>query len=384
MRNDVTIKRTSILVVLLCALFFQGCTGKSLEMSANTSSLTMDYENLYMEFDQANHSFMIGYKNNDSNIKANGKLYTYDYPQVANVYKITPWDTDKDPFNNPISEWKLVSFKTSEILIGNPKYKNAMSEYDQLSRQERLSVIYSMTRIESFDTNEMNIIKKGFPNALFSNYFIKSTFPAIKSNLYEITSFDVNLDREIVIDTVIDKTVDYYVIRRSIDGIIVGLPSSVDLYCSNYDDKTKRERLIASEEYQMFYDGVDIYEVHSNDKATEKDIVVYLKDQPLLSFEQAINKASKTISQIISDSDKEKKDTHIYAAELVYLTVQITDMSGTDFYSAEHIIRDPNNAYLYPFWVIYIYSNYMCLGEDIAEHKPLLVNAVTGEVIISN
>lgn len=380
----VFIKRTCIIVVLLCAVFLQGCTGDSPDLSANNPGLTIDYEDLHIEFDQVNHSFMIGNKNNDDIQKAKGKLYTHDYPQTANVYKITPWDTDKDPFYNPISEWQLASFKTTELLMGNTKYKNAMSEHDQLSRQERLSVIYSMTRIDAFETNEMYTIKTGFPNAVFSNYVLKSTFPAIKSNLYEISSFDVNLDREVVVDTIIDKTVDYYVIRRSIDGIIVGLPSSVDLYCSNYNDKTKQERLIASEEYQMFYDGVDIYEVHSNGKATEKDIVVYLKDQYLLSFEQAINKASKTISQILSDSDKEKKDTHIYAAELVYLTVQITDMSDNDFYSAEHIIRDPNNAYLYPFWVIYIYSNYMCLGEDIADHKPLLVNAVTGEVIICN
>ena len=45
---------------------------------------------------------------------------------------------------------------------------------------------------------------------------------------------------------------------------------------------------------------------------------------------------------------------------------------------------DGDNSYIYPFWVFYISEDQYVLGEDQAVTKPILVNAITGEVIVCN
>ncbi len=174
-----------------------------------------------------------------------------------------------------------------------------------------------------------------------------------------------------VLDHVKDRQINYFVIRRSIDGIPVGVPELVESDYDVYDKNDNYVRLIASEEYKMFYDGQSIYEVHNNAKATEKTIQVYLKDRNILSLEDAVGKVAVHISDLLSDSVRSGNETYIYAIELVY----ISDVQ----FDKDHKYE----GYLYPFWVIYVHSNYMSAGYDIADSYSLLVNAVTGEVYVS-
>jgi len=48
------------------------------------------------------------------------------------------------------------------------------------------------------------------------------------------------------------------------------------------------------------------------------------------------------------------------------------------------LVSHGDNSYIYPFWVFYISEDQYVLGEDQAVTKPILVNAITGEVIMCN
>lgn len=379
---------TLIAIVLIITSLFQGCSdnnstkpkletislgeeGCSNTFSENTENDSHAYGKLNIEINNNDHFFIFNSTFNDTDLYITGKILTYDYPKTVNVYKISSLDDFQSPFANPIKKWKSVSFQTTSLLMGKPKYKNNMKAYDQLSRLERVGVIQSMTRMSTTDLREMETIQAGYPKVIFTDYVLKSTFPAVNSNLYEITAYDIKLNCEVVIDTIKDRPVDYYVIRRSVDGITVGLPSCIDLHYEKYNEISKTGTEVINEDMKMFFDGVNIYEVHNNTKIIKSNMDIYMKDKKVLSFEQACDKASSYISQLLSDSMIEGRETYIYAAELVYLTVLETD-------------NNTYEAYLYPFWIIYIQSNYMSVGEDIADHQPLLVNAVTGEVVVCN
>lgn len=94
----------------------------------------------------------------------------------------------------------------------------------------------------------------------------------------------------------------------------------------------------------MFYDGMDIFEVHSN-KANEHDVELLLKDQPLLSFEDALDRSSPYIYQLLSDSVRESVDTHIYATELVYMTVRKYDLGNVSGPHDRHSVSDNFEMY---------------------------------------
>lgn len=381
-----TATKVPIIATVICAVLLQGCSSNNINTTSSNSSIeTVDYGQLDVDIDQSNHSFSIKCESVNKDLCLQGKLLTFDHPKTVDVYKIIPFDEEPELFYNPIKEYKRVWFQALTILMGQAViYSDGTVGTDRLSRDERNSVIKSMERVDSSDIKQMEIIKAALPNATFSDYALRYTYPAIKSDLYQISTFDKKLKRETLADTIKDRSFDYYVIRRSINGIVVGMPYNIDTRYVNYNKVKKEETSIYSEDWKMFYDGVNIYEVHTNDKATEKDIEIYLKDQPVLTFEQAMSKASPTITQMLTDSAKGIKDTHIYAAELVYLTVQVSDMRNVDYYNDYNRVPASYDAYLYPFWAIYILSNQTAAGEDIADHRPLLVNAVTGEVLICN
>ncbi len=357
----------SIGVIVLC-----GCSGNvDFDESAVPPSSVFDYGLLTVEVNLDNHVFVMRYKET----YYEGVILTYDYPQFANVYKIIPFDEEPTVFFNPIKEWRRVWFQALGLLTGaQRKYNDITNKYEQLSRYERNSVVESMTRQNISDLEQMKIIKSAYPSAVFDDYILKSTYPAIERNLYDIQSFDVLQKESVVIDTINNRSFDYYVIRRSLNGILVGTPSNIDLHYVDNDDAGLTKISIYSEEWKMFYDGLNIYEVHNNNNVTEQNIENYINDQPVLSFEQALSEAAPTITNILSDSIISGKETKIYAAELVYLTIQESDINNHDNY----------DAYLYPFWVIYIHTNYMSAGVDCAYRKPVLVNAITGEVVICN
>lgn len=210
---------------------------------------------------------------------------------------------------------------------------------------------------------------------------MRYTYPVTSSDLYDIRTFDSVRKKEVTADIIKERPFDYYVIRRTFDGIIVGTPENLYTHYAKCDAVKKEETFISSGDWNMFYDGTDIYEVHENNKATVNDIEVYQSNQPILSIEQALKKAAPTLYRFISDSEKE---TRIYAVELVYLTVQVSDMSNVDYYNDDYIPRNNDVAYLYPYWVVYIHSDYMSVGVDEADHRPLLINAITGEEIVCN
>ncbi len=376
-------KKTTLAIVimtLIAAMLMQGCKGEITDNSSETQPSSIEYEQLKIDIDNENHCFVI--KKDDSNIEMKGMILTYDHPDTANVYKIVPYDEEPEIYYNPIKEWQRVEFQPLTILNGFPvHYLDGTFGDARLSRSERKGVIDSLTRINAPDFGRMEKIKTSCPNAVFSDYVIRYTYPATDTDLYELTTFDLIRKTEVTVDFIKEKPIDYYVIRRSVGGITVGTPSNIYTHYEKYDDKKKEETLIFNEEWKFLYDGKDLYEIHTNDKATEKNIKVYQSDLPVLPVEQAFKKAAPSINRILSDSQKE---TWIYAAELVYLTVQLTDVSNIDYNNANYIPRSRNEGYWYPFWVIYTHSNFMSVGADEADHRPLLVNAITGEVILCN
>lgn len=361
-------------------ILIDGNSSVALSNSESTNVSSADMGEIYVDINQSTHSFEIRYETTDKEILSEGNILTQGCPKTANVYRIMPFDEDYDTLYNPFENWDHVWFQSRALVMGNTLYNDDKTEQYQLSRSDRNSYIHSVTRVAASDLEQMKTIEAAFPKATFADYVLKSTFPAVNNDIYKVTSFDIALNKTITVETIKERPINYYIVRRSVDGITVGLPFYVDMFYSVYNDEKRIETRILNEDYNVFYDGTDLYEVHTNDKATEKDIELYQEKQPIISFEQAIDNASPTISKILSDAVNNGKDTHIYAAELVYLTIQISDMSNVDYYN-DHITRESYEAYMYPFWVVYVHSNYMCFGEDVADCKPVLINAITGEVV---
>ena len=369
-----------IFLIVVGTVLLQSCSVKNVDNSATTQPAEVEFEKLKVEIDKDNNLFIL--KSEELNQEFKGMILTYDYPNTANVYKIVPYSGESVLFYNPIKDWQRVWFQALPILNGQTNIAlDGTVGKDRLSRLERKSVIESLTRVDVADFKHFEIIKTAYPNVTFGNYVLRYTYPVTSSDLYDIRTFDLIRKKEVTADIIKERPFDYYVIRRTFDGIIVGTPENLYTHYDKYDAVKKEETYISSENWNMYYDGTDIYEVHDNDKATVNDIEVYQSDQPILSLEQALKKAAPTLYRFISDSEKETK---IYAVELVYLTVQVSDMSNVDYYNVEYIPRNNDVAYLYPYWVVYIHSDYMSMGFDEADHRPLLINAITGEVIVCN
>ncbi|MCR4702850.1 MAG: hypothetical protein K5665_04190 [Saccharofermentans sp.] len=370
MKKDKQLQRIIVIMTVIISILFTGCSVRLEENNTTNSSLSIvECGQTLAEIDSNNYTFTIKYEDGEEKQYLEGVMFTQECPKTANVYKVISFD--EDLFENPINLWKRVLFQSERLLDGQFETDVDSSKQVQLSRSEREDVIKSTTRIISSDFEQASVIQNSFSDVVFSDYMVKITFPAISTSLYTITSYDTDLDKEIYVDTIKNRALNLYVTRQSIGGINVGIPSTLNGRYEDYDDKNKMETLIFDSANKMFYDGIDIYEVHTNDKKMEP----YLNDQPIISFEQAMEKALPDISLIISDSTDKEKELHIYAAELAYLTIVLSDMSNGQ-------TRDTNNMFFYPFWVIYVQSNYLCVGEDIAENKPVLVNAITGDVYV--
>lgn len=374
MMFSLKIKKTmshTVIATLIGSVLLQGCSGSVKESSSFSQTLkTVDYDCFSMEMDYANHTFVIKSCDGDKDKSWEGKLLTFDYPKTANVYRAEPWENSNVPFHNPIKDWHLIMFQSEVLLMGNSVINDATSD-KQLNRAERIGVINSLTRINTSDLEQIDKIKSGYSNVTFSDYLLKCAYPPVKSDVYELTEFDVKRNVDTILDHVKDRQINYYVIRRSLDGLPVGAPGFIECGYDVYDKNSNFVRTIVSEEYKLLYDGQNIYEVHNNARATEKTIQVHLKDRNLIPLEEAVGKVAAPISELLFDSMKSGKETNIYAIELVYLS----DVKFDKNHKYE--------GYLYPFWVIYVHSNYMSAGKDIADSYSLLVNAVTGEVYVS-
>ena len=387
-------KRTVVIMLVLCALIAQGCfdnnsanqslagiplSGKnteSTESSAADSAMPGDdYEQLRIETDKDNHLFVIKYIKAGKEYQLDGKLLTYGYPETANVYRIIPSYEDKNVQFNPVEGWTDCFFQAYSSLTCLIGHNSETGTEEVLSKAERNSVNDSMVRLDNADYKQMAKIRSAFPEAVFGDYTLRFTYPPTNTDLYEIDYDNPYNRRDYILDTIKGRQFDYYVTRRVIDGIIVGLPANADFFCLRYDKAMKQTTTIESEEWIEFYDGKDIYEVHCY-TANKKDTEVYLKSKPVMSVEQAFDKAKPIIIERLS----ENKETHIYAAELVYLVVTVYDMSN-EIFSDEKTTSDTYETYLYPFWVFYMHSNYKAMGSDSADRDPVIVNAITGEAI---
>ena len=387
-------KRTIVIMAVLCALIAQGCSDnksanqslagiplsggntEETESSAENSAISgTDYEQLRIETDQDNHSFAIKYIKAGKEYQLDGKLLTYGYPETANVYRIIPSYEDRNVQFNPVEGWTDCLFQAYSSLTCIIGHNSETGTEEVLSKAERNSVNDSMVRLDNADYKQMAKIRSAFPEAVFGDYTLRFTYPPTNTDLYEIDYDNPYNRRDYILDTIKGRPFDYYVTRRVIDGIIVGLPANADFFCLRYDKAMKQTTTIESEEWIEFYDGRDIYEVHCY-RANEKDTEVYLKSKPVMSVEQAFDKAKPIIIERLS----ENKETHIYAAELVYLVVTVYDMSN-EIFSDEKTTSDTYETYLYPFWVFYMHSNYKAMGSDSADRDPVIVNAITGEAI---
>ena len=381
-------------MVVLCALIAQGCfdnnsANQSLagiplsggntvttESSAENPAISgTEYEQLRIETDQDNHSFAIKYIKAGKEYQLDGKLLTYGYPETANVYRIIPSYEDRNVQFNPVEGWTDCLFQAYSSLTCLIGHNSETGTEEVLSKAERNSVNDSMVRLDNADYKQMAKIRSAFPEAVFGDYTLRFTYPPTNTDLYEIDYDNPSNRRDYILDTIKGRPFDYYVTRRVIDGIIVGLPANADLFCLRYDKAMKQTTVIDNEQYIQFYDCEDIYEVHCY-RANEKDTEVYLKSKPVMSVEQAFDKAKPIIIERLS----ENKETHIYAAELVYLVVTVYDMSN-EIFSDEKTTSDTYETYLYPFWVFYMHSNYKAMGSDSADRDPVIVNAITGEAI---
>ena len=387
-------KRTIVIMAVLCALIAQGCSDnksanqslagiplsggntEETESSAEKSAISgTDYEQLRIETDQDNHSFAIKYIKAGKEYQLDGKLLTYGYPETANVYRIIPSYEDVSVHYNPVEGWTDCLFQAYSSLTSIIGHNSETGTEEVLSKAERNSVNDSMVRLDNADYKQMAKIRSAFPEAVFGDYTLRFTYPPTNTDLYEIDYDNPYNRRDYILDTIKGRPFDYYVTRRVIDGIIVGLPANADLFCLRYDKAMKQTTTIENEEWIEFYDGRDIYEVHCY-TANKKDTEVYLKSKPVMSVEQAFDKAKPIIIERLS----ENKETHIYAAELVYLVVTVYDMSN-EIFSDEKTTSDTYETYLYPFWVFYMHSNYKAMGSDSADRDPVIVNAITGEAI---
>ena len=338
---------------------------------------------LSITIDQYNHTYTIQSESIDKNLYWEGNILSYDYPETASIYKVNPSNDESKILYNPIENCPQVFFQSRTLLTGYKKFNEDTQSYDRLSLSERNSVNYSTIRLSTSEFKQIKTINDAFPDMSFGEYILRSTYPAVSSSLYEIKMVDTQSRKDVIVDTIIDRSFDYYVIRRSIDGIVVGLPGNVDMNYETYNNADDNKIQIFSESQIMFYDGMDIFEVHSN-KANEHDVELFLKDQPLLSFEDALDRSSPYIYQLLSDSVRESVDTHIYAAELVYMTVQEYDLGNVIGPHDRHSVSDNFEMYYWPFWIFYVHSNYMTAGGECADRHPILVNAITGEVVLCN
>ena len=388
------VKRTAVVIAISGALITQGCSDsnsanqslkgiplfggntETTESSAVNSVVSSDdYEQMRIETDQENHSFVIKYTKNRKEHQLDGKLLTYDCPETANVYKIIPsYETD-DITYNPVEGWKDCFFQAYGSLACIVGHNAETGAEEVLSRDERNSVNESMVRLDNADYEQMAKIRSAFPDAVFGDYTVRFTYPPTNTDLYEINYINPTNRKDNILDTIRGRSFDYYITRCVIDGITVGLPENVEDSYLHYDNAKKQTTTIKNEDYIEFYDGKDIYEVHCCTD-NQKDTEVYMKNKPVLSIEQAFDKAK----QIMINRLSENKESHIYAAELVYLTVTVYDMSNVK-YGPQKVISDDYETYLYPFWVFYMHSDYKALGFDSADREPVLVNAITGETI---
>lgn len=405
MNESRRLKGIVVLMALLGAVIIQSCSDNSGNKQslatiplniAGDNTTTEDtipsdpvtnvsgYAQLSVDIDNENHLFTISCEDIDKDQCWQGKILTYDVPDTANVYRIIRSDEKPSPACMYIDGWTNGLFQSGVLLTGYGVRNEQTNTVDYLSTADKKKVIDSITVLNASDSKNIAKIKTAYPNVTFNDVVLRVTYPAVSTNLYEFETIDTTIVDEYVYDTIKGRPFNMYVIRRVLDRINVGIPSivcgDIDGY---YDNGSKTKTRIISENYEQFYDNQDVYEVHCY-FTNEKNVEVYLKNQPILSFEQAIEKASKELYVFFSDSIKTQQTPRVYAAELAYLTVQIYDMSDVEGKVEKWTYSNKYESYLTPFWIIYTHTDYKTGGADCGSQDIIIVNAINGEVLRVN
>ena len=379
MRNLDRVKKAVVIIVVAGTLAAQGCSDKNsadhslkgIPLFGGTTETTEssvenplissgDFEQMRIETDQDKHILVIKYN------KA-GKEYQLD--------GIIPSNEANDITFNPVEGWTDCVMQVDSVLTCLVGHNSETGSEEVLSAADRNSVNDSMTMLNNADYKQMEKIRSAFPDAVFGDYTLRYTYPATNTDLYEINYINTIKREDNILDTIKKRPFDYYVTRRVIDEISIGVPANVDIFYLRYNSELKQTTTIENDYYTQFYDGKDIYEVHCC-LDNQKDAEVYMKDKPVLSIEQAFEKAKPMIINRLSEG----KESHIFAAEMAYLAVTVYDMSNEP-YSDSNVTSSTYDTYLYPFWIFYMHSNYKVLGLDSADRVQVIVNAVTGETI---
>lgn len=388
------VKKAVVIIVVAGTLAAQGCSDKNsaehslkgIPLFDGTTETTEssvenplissgDFEQMRIETDQDKHILVIKYNKAGKEYQLDGKLLTYNCPETANVYRIIPSNEANDITFNPVEGWTDCVIQVDSVLTCLVGHNSETGSEEVLSAADRNSVNDSMTMLNNADYKQMEKIRSAFPDAVFGDYTLRYTYPATNTDLYEINYINTIKREDNILDTIKKRPFDYYVTRRVIDEISIGVPANVDIFYLRYNSELKQTTTIENDYYTQFYDGKDIYEVHCC-LDNQKDAEVYMKDKPVLSIEQAFEKAKPMIINRLSEG----KESHIFAAEMAYLAVTVYDMSNEP-YSDSNVTSSTYDTYLYPFWIFYMHSNYKVLGLDSADRVQVIVNAVTGETI---
>lgn len=356
-------------------------TNESTAESTSETSALEDEHHLDIEVNEEEHTFVIHADNDVLDEDLCGSILTYSNPTTAPVYKINH-DMNDHWLYNPFSEWQYANFAGGMLLLGDGSYNEDGTEFIQLSIEEVNSVIDSLTRVDADDFEQMDIIESAFPDANFSDYVLRSTFPPISSDLYLVSSFDEELGEEVIIDTVRDREINLYIVRQNLSGIPLGLP--IDIYWGGFNYYDADDECIyasCSYAFNMYYDGTDVYEIHTD----ESELEIFAEDLSVLTLDEAFELANSAIyDRLFSWKMYENFNTRIYEAELIYLPLNMVEISNEEYESdMRYSLIDDDNWYLYPCWAFYIHYSYTNPEADGSNRGVIIINAVNDDVYLN-
>lgn len=289
----------------------------------------------------------------EDNVFIDGQILTLDYPETVCTYKIirdinTMTETPNNHFQN-------VWINTQPILESGGIEQSDKDEY-----------ISSFSRIELQNMLIYDELMTMYPEKQFCDYVIRTTYPAESDSLYQVFSSELE-DGNQPVNTIMDREFHHWFIRESIDRIPLGLP--YDMMTSDQYDSNGLIVYIYSLYSQMFYDGMDIYEVSCSDNHFNVQLLVEEEGLQITPLEEVMHLIEPVLMDIVSDSHTGEGPKYIYAAELVYLGVQTQTDDGNN-----------EETILYPFWAVYCDSGYTDVSGNCAYRRPILINALTEEV----
>ena len=292
----------------------------------------------------------------DESIVIDGQVLNgYDI-ETLNVYRPL-WNNSNFEYLN-CEEWQNAFLDTLQIVHGDtysvdvePWGVEEAYEYNQSLQLLSVDSVGVEEKLEAL-----------YPDTDFGDYVICRSLPAVTSDLYQIYGLDDDHNR-MIIDVVVNRDIDIYLIRESIDGIPIGVAYDMDCSISVVDNNGNLNEQILSYFPQMYYDGSNIYEIAT---LNEEQYEIVYRDCHIISFEDALATIEPELLSIANDTWFVNNKTYIYAAELVYIT--------------DHIFSN-DDYMLYPYWFFYCHINGGEGDLRSMQRRAIVVNAITGELL---